>query len=67
MPRTREELEQIERQTLAPYAQFSGDTRGRKHAEAPLTASVLEFILEGLHVENRLNKSAKGGELTYRR
>ena len=35
MPRTREELEQIERQTLAPYAQFSGDTRGRKHAEAP--------------------------------
>ncbi len=35
MPRTRTELEQIERQTLAPYAQFSGDTRGRKHQEAP--------------------------------
>ena len=35
MPRTRQELEQIERQTLAPYAQFSGDTRGRKYAEAP--------------------------------
>ena len=35
MPRTREELEQIERQTLAPFAQFSGDTRGREHAEAP--------------------------------
>lgn len=35
MPRTREELEQIERQTLAPYAQFSGDTRGREHAEPP--------------------------------
>ena len=33
MPRTREELEQIERQTLAPYAQFSGDTRGRKQVE----------------------------------
>ena len=29
MPRTRQELEQIERQLLAPYAQFSGDTRGR--------------------------------------
>ena len=29
MPRTRQELEQIERQILAPYAQFSGDTRGR--------------------------------------
>ncbi len=35
MPRTRQELEQIERQILAPYAQFSGDTRGRKFQEAP--------------------------------
>jgi len=35
MPRTRQELEQIERQILSPYAQFSGDTRGREHAEAP--------------------------------
>jgi len=35
MPRTRQELEQIERQNLAPYAQFSGDSRGRKYAEAP--------------------------------
>jgi dGTPase len=35
MPRTRLELEQIERQTLAPFAQFSGDTRGRVHPEAP--------------------------------
>jgi dGTPase len=35
MPRTRQELEQIERQILAPYAQFSGDSRGREHPEAP--------------------------------
>jgi dGTPase len=35
MPRTRQELEQIERQILAPYAQFSGDTRGREHTEPP--------------------------------
>jgi dGTPase len=35
MARTREDLEQIEHQILAPYAQFSGDTRGRKHKEAP--------------------------------
>jgi dGTPase len=35
MPRTRQELEQIERQILAPYAQFSGDTRGRKYPEPP--------------------------------
>jgi dGTPase len=35
MPRTREELEEQERQSLAPYAQFSSDTRGRRHAEPP--------------------------------
>jgi len=35
MPRTRQELEQIERQILAPYAQFSGNTRGRKYSEPP--------------------------------
>jgi dGTPase len=35
MPRTRQELEQIEHQILAPYAQFSGDTRGREYVETP--------------------------------
>ena len=35
MPRTRLELENFERQFLAPYAQFSGDTRGRQHQESP--------------------------------
>src|SRR5450755_3673191 len=35
MPRIRTELEQIERQTLAPFAQFSDDTRGRRFKEAP--------------------------------
>ena len=39
----------------------------RQLAEAPLLASVMEFILEGLHVQNRLNKSARAGETTYRR
>jgi len=33
MPRTRQDLENIERQNLAPYAQLSGDTRGRKYKE----------------------------------
>src|SRR5579863_6637287 len=33
MPRAREELEQIERQILAPYAQLSGNTRGREFPE----------------------------------
>jgi len=35
MPRTRQELEAIEHQILAPYAQFSGDTRGREYKETP--------------------------------
>jgi len=39
----------------------------RAQAETALMASVMEFVLEGLHVQNRLNKSAKAGETTYRR
>ncbi|PAW82590.1 MAG: deoxyguanosinetriphosphate triphosphohydrolase [Pedosphaera sp. Tous-C6FEB] len=35
MPCTRAELEARERQFLAPFAQLSADTRGRKHEEAP--------------------------------
>lgn len=35
MPCTREQLEQRERQFLAPYAQFSADTRGRRYREDP--------------------------------
>src|SRR6201994_3253370 len=33
MPRTRLELEAIERQTLAPYAQLSAETLGREFKE----------------------------------
>ncbi len=35
MPQTRQELEQRERETLAPYAQFSAESRGRKFTEEP--------------------------------
>src|SRR5882757_7526243 len=35
MPRTRIELESLEKSTLAPYAQFSAETRGRTYREAP--------------------------------
>lgn len=34
MPRTRQELERIERELLAPYAQRSADSRGRQHRES---------------------------------
>ena len=35
MPRTRQELEALEHQLLGPYAQFSGDSRGRQFQEPP--------------------------------
>lgn len=35
MPRTREELEQLERQHLASYAQLSAESRGREYKEPP--------------------------------
>jgi dGTPase len=35
MPRTRQELEQLERQHLASYAQHSAESRGRKYREEP--------------------------------
>jgi dGTPase len=35
MPCTRQELEARERQVLAPYAQLSADTRGRRYPEPP--------------------------------
>jgi magnesium chelatase subunit I len=36
-------------------------------AREPAAASVAEFILEGLHVHNKINKSIKSGGTTYRR
>ena len=35
MPRTQAELESLEQQTLAPYAQLSAGTRGRRFKETP--------------------------------
>jgi len=39
----------------------------RRRGQDALTASAVEFILEGLHVENRLNKNQKGGETVFKR
>ena len=38
-----------------------------RDARDAATASAAEFILEGLHVHNKLNKSAKAGGRSYRR
>ena len=42
------------------------DLSDRDAREAAI-ASAAEFILEGLHVHNKLNKAAKAGGATYRR
>lgn len=36
-------------------------------AKEGLVASAVEFILEGLHVHNRLNKNTKGGDIVFKR
>jgi magnesium chelatase subunit I len=38
-----------------------------RDAREAAIASAAEFILEGLHVHNKLNKAAKAGGATYRR
>jgi magnesium chelatase subunit I len=38
-----------------------------REARDAATASAAEFILEGLHVHNKLNKTAKAGASTYKR
>lgn len=49
--------------------QFLQKTAGNApdKAQAALTASAVEFILEGLHVSNRLNKSQREGQAVYKR
>jgi magnesium chelatase subunit I len=36
-------------------------------AQDALTASAVEFLLEGLHVENRLNRNVKAGNVVFKR
>lgn len=47
-------------------AKFLPDLTDRAAQEAA-TASAAEFVLEGLHVHNKLNKAVKPGNTTYRR
>ncbi|HKI16374.1 MAG TPA: sigma 54-interacting transcriptional regulator, partial [Isosphaeraceae bacterium] len=49
---------------LAALADASLSDREAREAAA---ASAAEFILEGLHVHNKINKSAKAGSTSYRR
>ena len=59
VPALKKEIDQFLKETTTPDMQ--------KLAHDALTASVAELILEGLHVENRLNKNLKGTEATFKR
>jgi hypothetical protein len=45
----------------------AGADNGPPEAADAMTASAVEFLLEGLHVENRVNRNVKAGETTYKR
>ena len=59
VPGLRKRAEEFVRETLSDLS----DSQGREAA----TASVAEFILDGLHVHNKLNKSLKEGKAAYKR
>src|ERR1044071_4040033 len=61
MPCTLKELEQIEKQTLAPYAQFSADSRGRNYSEPPP-----EFRTESQRYRDRVIHSRAFRRLEYK-
>lgn len=48
-------------------AQLLQKTAPESANEDALVASAAEFILEGLHVSNRLNKNRKAGQTSYRK
>jgi magnesium chelatase subunit I len=68
----KEVLERIDR---VPVLRKKADELARKllphlddaDARDAATASAAEFILEGLHVHNKLNKTSKTGGASYRR
>ncbi|MBI3407544.1 MAG: sigma 54-interacting transcriptional regulator [Planctomycetes bacterium] len=49
------------------YLQKAENQAIAAEAQDGFLASVVEFILEGLHVENRLNKNLRGGEIVFKR
>jgi magnesium chelatase subunit I len=55
------------RKEVAQFVQKTAPEDLRKQAGNALAASAVEFILEGLHVENKLNKSQKAGETVFKR
>jgi magnesium chelatase subunit I len=52
---------------VAAFLSKADDAKLAQNAGDALTASALEFLLEGLHVQNRLNKTQRGGETVFKR
>ena len=69
---SRELLERVEkvpglRKRADEFAKDAAPDVSDPAAREALTASAAEFILEGLHVHNKLNKSVKNGATSYKR
>jgi magnesium chelatase subunit I len=58
VPALKKEVQQFLKLEAAPGGEGAGEG---------LIASAMEFILEGLYVENRLNKSHKSGEIAFKK
>ena len=59
IPQVRKKADELARKLLPDLSE--------PEARDAATASAAEFILEGLHVHNKLNKTAKAGGTSYRR
>jgi magnesium chelatase subunit I len=55
------------RKEVASFIAKSEDAALAPGAGDALTASAMEFLLEGLHVQNKLNKTQRGGETVFKR
>ena len=62
-----EEITSVLKKEIEEYIKRAELDDIQRQAKDALFASVAEFVLEGLHVENRLNKSRKSGEYLFRR
>ena len=57
---------EIEKMIHALQNEMKNDSHG-KEALAPISASLIEFLLEGLHANKKLNKDMCAGEAVYKR
>jgi magnesium chelatase subunit I len=58
-------IRDFQKQAIAKARELEAELCAHEPTKVELAASVAEFILEGLHCHNRLNKRSKAGASTY--